>query len=49
MGSEPWLDARFRALENVVLMPHYAAVTAQARAEMGASPVASFAELFGAG
>lgn len=48
-ASEPGLDERFRALDHVVLMPHYAAVTAEARAEMAASLVASFAELFGTG
>jgi hydroxypyruvate reductase len=45
-AEEPGLDPRFAALENVVLMPHYAAVTAQSRAEMGATLVAAFAELF---
>lgn len=33
-AQEPWLDARFLALENVVLQPHYAAVTQETRAEM---------------
>jgi len=45
-AEEPGLDPRFAALENVVLMPHYAAVTVDSRAEMGATLVAAFAELF---
>ena len=45
-AEEPGLDARFARLENVVLMPHYAAVTKQSRGEMGAALVAAFAALF---
>ena len=46
-AEEPGLDSRFRALENVVLMPHYAAVTSEARGEMAATLVGAFDGLFG--
>ena len=45
-AEEPGLNPRFLALENVVLTPHYAAVTQEARAEMGATLVAAFQDLF---
>ena len=45
-AEEPGLNARFIRLENVVLMPHYAAVTKQSRAEMGAALVTAFESFF---
>lgn len=45
-SEEPGLNKRFGALENVVLMPHYAAVTRQARAEMAATLIEAFDALF---
>ncbi len=44
-AREPGLDARFLARENVVLQPHYAAVTREARAEMAATLVQALGEL----
>ena len=41
---EPGLDARFSRLESVVLEPHYAAVTREARAEMAATILAAIEE-----
>lgn len=46
-AREPELNGRFAALENTVLMPHYAAVTREARAEMGATLRAAFDGFFG--
>jgi lactate dehydrogenase-like 2-hydroxyacid dehydrogenase len=40
-AAEPGLDPRFLPLENVVLQPHYAAVTQEARAEMAATILAA--------
>ena len=45
-SQEPGLDKRFAALDRVVLMPHYAAVTRQARAEMAATLIEAFDALF---
>ncbi len=45
--AEPGLDARFPALENVVLMPHYAAVTRETRAEMARVLLAAIDGFFG--
>lgn len=45
-AEEPGLDLRFGALENVVLMPHYAAVTQQSRGEMAGTLLAAFDEFF---
>lgn len=46
-AQEPALDPRFLPLQNVVLMPHYAAVTEQSRAESTATLLAAMAECFG--
>ncbi len=46
-AREPEPDTRFAGLETAVLMPHYAAVTRQARAEMGATLLAAFDAFFG--
>ena len=40
-ATEPALDPAFATLENVVLMPHYAAVTQQSRAEAAATLLAA--------
>lgn len=48
-AEEPALDPRFRALENVVLQPHYAAVTREARAEMAATLLAAIDGHFSGG
>ena len=40
-AEEPGLDARFLALDTVVLQPHYAAVTQEARREMAATILAA--------
>jgi hydroxypyruvate reductase len=45
-AREPGLDPRFLALERAVLMPHYAAVTDEARGEMGATLVAAMERCF---
>lgn len=45
-ADEPALDPRFRALETVVLTPHYAAVTHESRAEMAATLLAALDSLF---
>lgn len=45
-AQEPGLDPRFRALENAVLQPHYAAVTQEARAEMAATLLAAIDRFF---
>ncbi len=45
-AEEPGLDARFAALENVVLMPHYAAITRETRAEMARVLVAAIDSFF---
>ena len=45
-AQEPALDARFLALQNVVLQPHYAAVTQEARAEMAATLLAAIDQQF---
>ena len=45
-AAEPGLDGRFLGLENVVLMPHYAAVTVEARGAMGVALVAGLGEAF---
>lgn len=47
-AREPALDPRFLPLENVVLTPHNAAVTEEARAEAAATLLAAMAECFGA-
>ena len=44
-AQEPALDPRFAALETVVLTPHYAAVTRQAREEMAATLLSAFAAM----
>ncbi len=46
-AQEPGLDPRFLPLENAVLMPHHAAVTAQSRAESTATLLAAMAACFG--
>lgn len=46
-AQEPGLDPRFLPLENAVLMPHYAAVTEEARKESTATLLAAMAECFG--
>lgn len=48
-AEEPALDPRFRALETVVLQPHYAAVTRDARAEMAATLLAAAGAHFAGG
>lgn len=45
-AEEPGLDPRFLALPNVVLQPHYAAVTQEARAEMAATLLAAIDAFF---
>jgi phosphoglycerate dehydrogenase-like enzyme len=46
-AQEPGLDARFTALQNVVLQPHHAAVTQESRAEMTATLLAAIEQQFG--
>lgn len=46
-AREPGLDARFLALDNVVLTPHYASVTREARGEIAAALLAALDGLFG--
>ena len=48
-AEEPGLDPRFAALENVVLQPHYAAVTHQTRADMAAALLEEIGAFLGAG
>ena len=47
-AEEPVLDPRFLTLPNTVLMPHYAAVTSEARGEMAATLVAAVTGHFAA-
>lgn len=46
-AQEPALNPRFLSLENTVLMPHYAAVTQQARTEMATTLLAAARTILG--
>jgi D-3-phosphoglycerate dehydrogenase len=45
-ANEPGIDPRFLDMENVVLQPHYAAVTRETRAAMAEMLEAAIEELF---